>query len=119
MLDEPGARLYTVASRRYEESGVGAEIPLGQGVIGVAARERTPIRIGHMNAEYSYSRAIRESAAGSDWAGALDTEIPLPGLQESRSQLAVPITATLPASARPVATSVSHIIARRALWTVV
>lgn len=93
MLDEAGERLYTVASQGYEESGVGSEIPLGQGVIGVAACERTPIRIGHMNAEYSYSRAIRENVEGSDWAGALEVEIPLPGLKESRSQLAVPILA--------------------------
>jgi adenylate cyclase len=93
MFDEPHARLYTVASRGYDESGVGSEIPLGQGVIGVAANARTPIRIGHMNSEYAYSRAIRESAAQSDWAGALETEIPLPGLAESRSQLAVPIIA--------------------------
>lgn len=89
--DRQSERLYTVASRGYEESGVGSEIPLGEGVIGVAARERTPIRIGHMNAEYSYSRAIRESAEHSDWAGALETEIPFPGLCAPRSQLAVPI----------------------------
>lgn len=94
MVDEPGARLYTVASRGYDISGVGSEIPLGSGVIGVAARERTPIRIGHMTAEYSYSRAIRESTQRSEWAGALETEIPLPGLAESRSQLAVPIIAS-------------------------
>jgi adenylate cyclase len=93
MVDEPSARLYTVASRGYESSGVGSEIPLGQGVIGVAARERTPVRIGHMNAEYAYSRAIRENAEQSDWASALETAIPLPGLAESHSQLAVPILA--------------------------
>lgn len=93
MFDEPSARLYTVASRGYETSGVGSEIPLGHGVIGVAALERTAIRIGHMNAEYSYSRAIRESASHSDWACALETEIPLPGLREPRSQLAVPVMA--------------------------
>jgi len=93
MLDEARSALYTVASRGYETSGVGSEIPLGQGVIGVAARECTPIRIGHMTSEYAYGRAIRESVQHSDWAQALETEIPLPGLAQSRSQLAVPITA--------------------------
>ncbi len=91
MADEPGSRLYTVASRGYTTSGVGSEIPIGQGVIGVAARERTPIRITHMTGEYAYGRAIRESAAQSEFAAMLETEIPLPGLPESRSQLAVPI----------------------------
>lgn len=91
MLDAPGSRLYTVASMGYEASGAGSEIPLGQGVIGVAARERTPIRIGHMTSEYAYSRAVRESAENSEWASALETAIPLPGLPSPRSQLAVPI----------------------------
>ncbi|HJV85107.1 MAG TPA: GAF domain-containing protein [Noviherbaspirillum sp.] len=94
MFDEASQRLYTVASQGYEQSGVGSEIPLGQGVIGVAARERTPIRIGHMSSEYAYGRAIRESTEQSNWASALETEIPLPGLRESRSQLAVPILAS-------------------------
>ncbi|WP_225984535.1 GAF domain-containing protein [Noviherbaspirillum aerium] len=93
MLDQPGERLYTVASHGYESSGIGSEIPMGQGVIGVAARECAPIRISHMTTEYAYSRAIRESAEGSDWASALETEIPLPGLCSPRSQLAVPIAA--------------------------
>jgi len=92
LLDAAG-RLYTLASRGYDASGIGSEIPLGQGVIGVAARERTPIRIGHMTAEYTYSRAIRASATQGGMADMLETEIPLPGLPESRSQLAVPIVA--------------------------
>jgi len=91
MFEERGRRLYTVASRGYEESGVGSEIPLGHGVIGVAARERAPIRITHMTSEYAYGRAIRAGVQQGELAGMLETEIPLPGLTESRSQLAVPI----------------------------
>ena len=94
MLDAPGRRLYTVASRGYESSGVGSEIALGQGVIGVAARECTPIRISHATTEFGYGRAIRASAAAAGMADRLETEIPFPGLHESRSQLAVPITAS-------------------------
>jgi adenylate cyclase len=93
LLDGSGTRLYTIASRGYQQSGVGSEIPLGQGVIGVAAREATPIRIGYMTLEYSYGRAIRAATAASGLADALETEIPLPGLAESCSQLAVPIRA--------------------------
>lgn len=92
MLDRKAGRLYTVASSGYDRSGVGSEIAVGDGVIGVAAREAAPIRIGHMTSEYSYSRAIRESAKRGGLSEMLDTEIPLPGLAESRSQMAVPIT---------------------------
>lgn len=93
LLDGSGECLYSVASRGYEASGIGSEIPVGQGVIGVAARERTPIRIGHMTSEYSYSRAVRASAMQGGMDSLLETEIPLPGLPESRSQIAVPIPA--------------------------
>jgi adenylate cyclase len=90
VLDGSGQRLYTVASRGYEQSGVGSEIAIGCGVIGVAAAQRTPIRITHMTAEYSYGRAVRESVE-REGLGGLETAIPLPGLPDSRSQLAVPI----------------------------
>lgn len=91
LLDPACDCLYTVASRGYESSGVGSEIPVGAGVIGVAARERSPIRIGHFSADYAYGRAIRDSLAQSGQGSALALEIPLPGLPDVRSQLAVPI----------------------------
>ena len=93
MLDEGGQRLYIVASRGYASSGAGAEIPFGVGVIGVAARERTPIRIIFPAAEYAYGRAIREQMEKGELADELETGIPLPGLPEPSSQLAVPILA--------------------------
>ncbi len=92
MLDGSGQRLYTVASRGYPLSGVGSEIAVGCGVIGVAAAQRTPIRIMHMSAEYSYGRAIRESVEKAGLGKTLETAIPFPGLADSRSQLAVPIS---------------------------
>jgi len=92
MLDRVGKRLYTVASRGYRNSGVGSEIALGCGVVGVAAEQRVPIRISYMTAEYSYSRAMRDSVEREGMASRLETAIPLPGLEESRSRLAVPIS---------------------------
>lgn len=92
-LDECGERLFTVASRGYDNPGVGSEIPMGHGVIGVAARERTPIRISHMTSEYIYGKAVRASTEASGLYHQLETAIPMPGLPESRSQLAVPIVA--------------------------
>jgi hypothetical protein len=76
-----------VASRGYGHSGAGSEIPLGEGVIGVAARMGTPIRINHATLEYVYIRTMRE---GLD-AQRLEREIPLPGLAEPGSQLALPL----------------------------
>jgi adenylate cyclase len=91
IADPRAGKLYTVASRGYDASGVGSEIAFGEGVIGVAARECTPIRIMHRAYEWGYGRAIRDAAAAGGLAGLLETEIPMPGLPDSRSQLAVPI----------------------------
>jgi adenylate cyclase len=93
MHDARRACLYTVASIGYETSGVGSEVQMGEGIIGVVARERTPIRIGYAAHEYLYSRATRRGFANGDNAGALETEIPFPGLPDSRSQAAVPVMA--------------------------
>ncbi|MBI5259963.1 MAG: GAF domain-containing protein [Burkholderiales bacterium] len=89
--DEPGLRLYTVASRGYSATGVGSEIAFGDGVIGVSAQYRVPIRINHMTMEYAYGQAGREAALST--ALPLETEIPFPGLAEPHSQLAVPVVA--------------------------
>ena len=62
-------------------------------MIGVAARERTPIRIGHMTSEYAYSRAIRENLRQDSGGDAIEIEIPLPGLAAPHSQMAVPVVA--------------------------
>lgn len=89
-FDRAHEHLYVVASRGYDRSGIGGEIPVGRGVIGVAARELTPIRLAHVPAEYGYGRALRDASSEH---GSVATEIPPPGLHDARSQLAVPIVA--------------------------
>jgi len=91
MLDATTGRLYTVASRGYASSGIGSEVAMGEGVIGVAAREGVPIRIGHMTSEYGYGAAIRDSAISSGLANVAANDIPFPGLREPHSQIALPI----------------------------
>jgi adenylate cyclase len=84
-------RLYTIGSRGFSLSGVGSEVRLGQGVIGVAVASKRAIRIGHMEFERTYSRAVR-SVVERDGAGqSLEQEIPLPGLPGARSHMAAPI----------------------------
>ncbi|NJD25819.1 MAG: GAF domain-containing protein [Betaproteobacteria bacterium] len=93
MHDEGRGRLFTLASRGYPESGIGSEIPVGAGVIGICARERIPIRIGFMTSEYGYGRSIRRSVEADGQGDGLETAIPLPGLPEAGSQMAIPIVA--------------------------
>lgn len=83
--------LYAVASHGYDASGVGVEVPLGRGVIGVAARERCPVRVTHLTTDRSYHLAAREALAREGLA--LTEEIPWPGLAAPGSQVAAPLVA--------------------------
>ncbi|MEA3393739.1 MAG: GAF domain-containing protein [Pseudomonadota bacterium] len=94
LFDPTLQRLYTVASHGYAASGVGSEIELGRGVIGMAARALTPIRITHMTGASLYNHAVRRTLESSQPDIALDTDIPYPGLAQPQSQMAVPILCT-------------------------
>lgn len=78
-------RFYALSSRGFESSGAGFEVGLQDGIVGVAARERVPIRITNVAAEYSYSRA---AGGGSPMT---DPAIPFPGRTPPGSQMAVPV----------------------------
>jgi hypothetical protein len=87
LYDEPCARLVTLASRGYGESGIGAEVPLGEGVIGTAARDRQVLRFNVLDSDLAYGRAIRREA-NEHACG----DIHLPGLPDAKSVLAIPLT---------------------------
>jgi adenylate cyclase len=90
--DEHGTRLYTVASHGFERSGVGAEVPFGVGPIGTAAQERRVILLANLRMELMMADAVR--AISIEQGETLEArEIPLPGLSQALSQLAVPILA--------------------------
>ena len=91
MLDQRTQRLVTVASRGYATSGLGSEIPLGHGVAGIAAREGVPIRIGHLTMSQAYARAARHRTEALGLGAVAEAEIPLPGITDPRSQMAVPL----------------------------
>jgi adenylate cyclase len=91
LMDEPRDRLVTMASRGYGESGVGAEVPVGQGLIGTVARDRRMLRVTNLEADLRYGRAVRRETANKPAMGTLDAEIPLPGLCDAQSVLAIPL----------------------------
>jgi adenylate cyclase len=93
MHDEARGCLFTLASRGYAQSGIGSEIPVGSGLIGICARERSPIRIGFMTSEYAYGRTVRDGLAAEGRLDGLETAIPLPGLPNAASQMAIPVVA--------------------------
>lgn len=91
MADTCGERLYTVGSRGYAASGVGSEIALGDGVIGVCAQARTPIRISWVTQAYRYSRTMRDVTVQDGQGNTFKTDITYPGLRDPQSQLGLPM----------------------------
>jgi GAF domain/Pyridoxamine 5'-phosphate oxidase len=79
-------RLVTMASRGYGESGVGAEVAFGEGLIGTVANTRKALRMSGVEASLRYSRAVRR-------ASCVETpEVPLPGLPDVQSALVLPLS---------------------------
>ncbi|HYP76349.1 MAG TPA: GAF domain-containing protein [Polyangiaceae bacterium] len=90
--DETGKRLVSLASRGYGESGIGAEVRIGDGLIGTVAQTEHTIRLTNVAASLNYGRAIGRTAQDHG-AHAPGAEIPLPGLPDAQSQMAIPLLA--------------------------
>lgn len=89
LVDESGAQLYTIASHGYEAQGVGSEVRFGEGVIGMVAERAESMRVGNLRQMLAYARSVRRNyeQRGGEAPG---REIPLPGLADAESQVAVP-----------------------------
>jgi class 3 adenylate cyclase len=91
LLAEPGDALAVAATRGYPPSGTGARVRIGDGVIGVVAERRMPMRVGNVGVSLRYLQAIRARMQAAGQAPAGDDVVALPGLPDVQSQLALPL----------------------------
>jgi len=90
--DERGDRLFAVASTGYASSGVGAEVPIGYGPIGIAAQRRRIVCVPSVTRSRTMNAAIQDSIRRSGGEPSA-VEIELPGLENVDSAAAVPLLA--------------------------
>ncbi|HET7903651.1 MAG TPA: GAF domain-containing protein, partial [Candidatus Eisenbacteria bacterium] len=90
LASERPDRLELIASRGYPEGGVGSEVGFGEGIIGMVAEARKPIRIAGMLRQMLYAGAVAKRAHERGIAGA-ERRIPLPGLPDPEMQLGIPL----------------------------
>jgi adenylate cyclase len=81
--------LVTIATRGYPESGAGAEVGFGEGICGMVAEARKPIRISGLMRGMLYALAMHRAAQGG--ASSHLRRIPVPGLANPESQLGIPL----------------------------
>src|SRR5205823_5590225 len=90
--DERGDRLFAVASNGYVSSGVGAEVPIGYGPVGIAAQRRRVVCVPSVTRSRSMNAAIQDSIRRSGGEPSA-VEIELPGLERVQSAAAIPLLA--------------------------
>jgi hypothetical protein len=90
LASERPETLEMIASRGYGEGGVGSEVRFGEGIIGMVAEARKPIRISGMLRQMLYANAVAQRAQKHGLRAA-ERRIPLPGLPDPQSQLGVPL----------------------------
>lgn len=92
LASERPERLELFASRGYPEGGVGSEAVVGEGIIGMVAEARAPIRVSglmrHMLYAYAVAQRARDHGVCPD-----QRRIPLPGLANPETQLGIPLLA--------------------------
>ena len=82
--------LVTIATRGYAENGAGAEVRYGEGICGMVAEARKPIRISGLLRGMLYALAMHKIEAEPDIVRRA-RQIPLPGLANPESQLGIPL----------------------------
>jgi class 3 adenylate cyclase len=84
--------LRVAATRGYADEGAGAQVRLGEGVIGVVGERRKMMRIGNIGASMRYLKSVRARMEAAGEVGPREATASMPGLPDAQSQLALPLT---------------------------
>ncbi len=91
LLEPDKQTLRVVASRGFENQALGGRVPVGTGVVGVVAQKRKMLQVTNLGQQRAYAAAQRRQLLKSDRATELGDAVPIPGLANAESQLAVPL----------------------------
>ncbi len=90
LLDSSESALKVIATHGYKEEGIGAQVKIGVGVIGMVAKKKKLMRMANLGAQKQYMQAIKQQIQPSENTIVAD-EISLPGLKNAESQVAIPM----------------------------
>lgn len=90
LLNQEGDKLILSASRGYVQGGIGAEVKVGLGIIGVVAKRRRIVRMGNIRSQISYMSSVRNSILDEGESNPVKI-VKLPGLENVDSQIGIPL----------------------------
>ena len=90
LLDSSESALKVIATHGYQEEGIGAQVKIGVGVIGMVAKKKKLMRMANLGAQKQYMQAIKQQIQPSEDTVVAD-ELSLPGLKNAESQVAIPM----------------------------
>jgi DNA-binding NtrC family response regulator len=91
LLEPDNTTLKVVASRGYEGQAVGGRVQVGTGVIGMVARKRLMMHVNNLGHQRAYAAAQRREMEKAGQHSQLGEAIPVPGLPNAESQMAIPL----------------------------
>jgi signal transduction histidine kinase len=91
LLLEDADRLRVVATHGYENQALGGTVAVGVGIIGTVAKRRRLMRVNHLRAQHAYFARIRRQMEEAGRATELGEMVPVPGLPDADSQIAIPL----------------------------
>ncbi len=91
LLESDNRTLRVIASRGYENQAIGGRVPVGTGVIGVVAQKRQMMQVNNLGQQRAYAAAQRREMEKSGHHAQLGDAVPVPGLPNAESQIAIPL----------------------------
>src|SRR5262245_17014960 len=92
LLHEPDSgTLRVVASRGYENQAIGGRVRLGVGAVGIVAERRKILQLNNLGQQRAYAAAQRRQMMQSGRGVEIGDLVPVPGLPNAESQIAIPL----------------------------
>jgi signal transduction histidine kinase len=91
LLLEDTDTLRVVASHGYEDQPLGGKVIVGMGVIGTVAKRRRLMRVNNLGRQRAYFSTIRTQMEEAGRTSELGEVVPVPGLADAGSQIAIPL----------------------------
>jgi DNA-binding NtrC family response regulator len=91
LVEADGATLRVVASRGYDNQAIGGRVKIGIGAVGIVAQRRKILQLDNLGQQRAYAAAQRRQMMKSGRTEEIGDVVPVPGLPNAESQIAVPL----------------------------